>query len=129
MSKIKRLYIAGCLTPTCRTSKNPAIDYLYNLREMIRWSNKTYFAGFDPFCPALDHQFFMQLQNGEHITEKMIKRYSKSWLEVCDAMLLTPGWKSSAGTSAEIKFCEEHNIPIFETLEELVNFNNKQEGE
>lgn len=120
MSKIQRVYVAGALTPTCASSRNPAIDYLYNLRTMIRYALDVLFAGFDPFCPALDNQFFFQLRDGERITEPMIKRYSKSWLGVCDAMLLTPGWETSRGTMAEIKFCTERSIPVFDNLQELI---------
>ena len=122
MKKHSKIYLAGRLTPQCLTSVNPAIDYLFNLRTMFKWAVKVLLAGFDPFCPAADFMYFLNLAEDEHITEQMIKRYSKSWLEACDAMLLLPGWKDSAGTLAEIKFCEEHNIPVFETLDELILF-------
>ena len=57
---------------------------------------------------------------GQPITEGMIKRYSKSWLEVCDAVLLTPGWQKSLGTIAEIEHAKKYNIPVFANLEDLV---------
>lgn len=115
---IRRVYVAGLLTPRGYWSAHPAIDYTCNRREMIRWALKTYLAGFDPFCPAFDMEFWMQAE-GQPITEAMIKRYSKSWLEVCDAMVLTPGWQKSPGSLAEIKFAEEHNIPVFKSLDDL----------
>ena len=123
---IRLVYIAGLLTPRGYWSKHPAIDYICNRREMIRWSLKTFVAGFDPFCPAFDMEFWMQAE-GQPITEAMIKRYSKSWLEVCDALVLTPGWQRSKGTLAEIKFAEEHGIPVFKTLNDLVEFTKKEE--
>jgi len=117
---IKRVYVAGLITPRGVWSKNFAIDFLINIRKMIRVGLDVLFAGFDPFVPAFDHSFWSALQEGEFITESMIKRYSKSWLEVCDAMLLTPGWQKSTGTLAEIELAQELNIPIFESLDKLI---------
>jgi len=123
---IKRVYIAGRLSPTGANSVHPAIDYLINVREMTRWGVKTLLAGFDPFVPSLDGQFWGQLRQGEFITEPMIKRFSKSWLEVCDAVLLTPGWQESKGTLAEIKLANELNIPVFKSLEDLIEVSREQ---
>jgi len=118
--KIKRVYVAGLLTPRGMWSANPAIDYLANVRHMIRTGLDVLFAGFVPFIPALDLQLFLALKENERITEPMIKRYSKDWLEACEAVLLTPGWKKSSGTLAEIEFAKEKGIPVFESLEELL---------
>jgi hypothetical protein len=117
--KIKRVYIAGLLTPRGTWSINPAIDYLANVRNMIRAGLEVFFAGFVPFIPALDCQIFLALREGERITEPMIKRYSKDWLEACEAMLLTEGWRKSTGTMAEIEFAKEKGIPIFESIQDL----------
>lgn len=38
----------------------------------------------------------------------------------CDAMLLVPGWESSAGTLGEIEYCNRHKIPIFENLKDCI---------
>lgn len=119
---IKRVYIAGLLTPRGIKSANPAIEYNFNCRDMVRWGLKVLFAGFDPFVPALDREFFLQLREDESITEPMIKRYSKSWLEVCDAVVLTPGWQKSPGTLVEIKRAEELGIPVFKSLDELIEY-------
>lgn len=126
-TKIKRIYIAGLLTPRGVWSKNLAIDALINQRKMIRSSLDAYFAGFDPFVPAFDHAFWMVMDDNEVITESMIKRYSKSWLEVCDAVLLTPKWRKSPGTLAEIKLAKELDIPVFDTLDDLENYVEKNE--
>jgi len=125
--EIKRVYVAGILTPVGYFSANPAIDYVIACREMTRWGVKALQAGFDPFIPALDGTFWWALDEGQYITEAMIKRYSKSWLEVCDAVMLTPGWQKSKGTLAEIKRAEELGIPVFKSLDELVKYT-KEEG-
>ena len=120
VKSIHRIYIAGILTPVGHFSANPAIDYLIAQREMIRWGWKALQAGFDPFVPALDSLFWLVMGEGEFMTEAMIKRYSKSWLEVCDALVLTPGWQNSKGTLAEIKRAEELGIPVYKSLDALI---------
>ena len=117
--KIQKIYVAGLLTPRGVWSSNLAIDHLINQRKMIRQALDVFFAGFDPFVPAFDRQFWMVMRDDERITEAMIKRYSKTWLEACDAMLLTPGWKKSDGTRQEIEHALKKGIPVFKNLKEL----------
>ena len=129
MKKIETVYIGGLLTPRGTYSKNLAIDHQINLRKNIRAGLDVFFAGFDPFIPAFDHQFWWVLSNGETITEAMIKRISMAWLEASDAVVLTPGWKQSKGTVAEKKRAEELGIPVFASLKDLVRYreNNHEE--
>ena len=116
---IRTVYIAGALTPRGHNSKNLAIDHLINQRKMIRVALDVFLAGFDPFCPAFDHQFWMVMNDDEYITEASIKRYSKTWLSKCDALLLTPGWQKSPGSLIEMDYAIELGIPVFTSLEEL----------
>ena len=118
--KIKRVYCAGLLTPRGTNSVHPSIDYLLNCRNLIRASLDIMLAGYAVFCPALDFLYWFHLNKGEVITEAMIKRISKDWLEVSDAMVLTPGWQKSKGTLAEIEYAEKHGIPVFKSLAELI---------
>ena len=127
--KIKKVYVAGLLTPRGVWSKNLAIDHLINQRKMIRYALDVFFAGYDPFVPAFDHKFWMVMDDDEFITEAMIKRYSKTWLEACDAMVLTPGWQKSTGTLIEIKHAEEREIPVFKSLEELKVYSEREDKE
>ena len=120
MKKIETVYVAGLLTPRGAWSKNLAIDHLLNQRKMIRYALEVFFAGFDPFVPAFDHAFWMVMNDDEFITEAMIKRYSKTWLGKCDAVVLTPGWQKSPGTLKEIEKAKELGIPVFESLQELI---------
>ena len=49
----------------------------------------------------------------------MIKEYSLLWLELCDAVLLVPGWENSSGTRAELARAKELDIPVFGSLEAM----------
>jgi hypothetical protein len=123
--KIEYVYIAGLLTPKGIKSTNPAIEYLLNIRDMVRATLDTLFAGFTPFCPAIDFMYFLSLREGERITEPMIKRISKDWLKRCDAILMTEGWRQSLGSVAEKELAEELGLPVFYSIEEIIEYNKK----
>jgi len=126
MKKIELVYIAGALTPKGIKSTNPAIEYLFNIRDISRAALDVLFAGFTPFCPGLDFVYFLLLRDKERITEPMIKRLSKDFLRRCDAILMTEGWKTSPGSIAERDLAWELELPVFYSLKELVEYNEKQ---
>lgn len=115
---IKRVYIAGALTP--KGQNNHATEYLANVRRFIRIAIDLIMLGYVPFCPGADFIYFLCLFPGECITEKMIKEMSLEWLEVSDAVLLLKGWENSEGTLAEIEFARKCGIPVFKNKEDLI---------
>ena len=117
-------YIAGPLTPRGTYSTNPAIDYLYSVREMTQVAVRLVREGYAPFCPAVDFLYFMVGGREERIKESEIKRYSKDWLERCDCVVLCHGWQSSDGTLAEIKRAEALGIPVFNSLRAFLDRDN-----
>lgn len=126
VKKIKRVYIAGPLTPRGIKSANPAVEYLLNIRDMARVAVELILKGYAPFCPALDGMLFLVQRDGERITEPQIKRFSKDWLEACEAILLIDGWQKSEGTLKEIEFAKERGIPIFDSMEKLSEATEKE---
>jgi len=121
MKKIRRVYIAGAITPY--PLEHPVLGFLGNIKRGQRMAVTTILAGFFPFCPFLDYQLFLQLREGENITEKMIKDLSMAWLDVSDAMLVLPKYRKSGGTNLEIARAKELNIPIFYSLEDITDYN------
>ena len=113
--EIVRIYVAGPL------SASDPIGYLENVRRMVRVSVNLLNRGFVPFCPGIDLQYFLTRPEDVTISMKAIKHYSLKWLEVCDAVVLCPGWKTSKGTLAEIKLAEELSIPVFYSISEFYN--------
>lgn len=118
-SKIKLVYVAGPLSPGNYRSVHPAIDYLYNKSALERLAVEVLLSSYIPYCPALDSQYFIHLKPGEYITEAMIKRMSKDFLERCDAVLLANNWHKSRGTLEEIKLANKLEIPVFTSLKKL----------
>ena len=121
MKPIKRVYIAGPLTPKGVKDSNPAIEYIYNVRDMVRVGIEVMHAGFSPFIPALDFLVFINLREGEKISEAMIQQYSIDWLLACDAVVLTSLYETSRGTLAEIKCAQDAGIPVFHSVQELID--------
>ena len=119
-----RVYIAGPLTPRGDKSKNPAINYEYNKSSMINVAVAVLKSGHSPFCPALDAPFFLVGGMDNRITEAQIKRSSMDFLEVCEAVVLCPGWKKSPGTLKEIERADELGIPVFNSLRAFLERDN-----
>lgn len=62
-----RIYVAGPLTPRGVWNKNPAIDYLANVRNMVSVGVRLLKYAYFPFVPALDMMLFLGLQDGESL--------------------------------------------------------------
>lgn len=120
-TKIKRVYVAGAITPY--PSEHPVLGFLGNIKRGVRASLDVLLAGLVPFSPFLDFQYWFYLRNGENITEKMIKDLSMAWLEVSDAVLVLPKWRKSGGTKLEIARAKELDIPVFYSLEDIQDYN------
>lgn len=120
--KIKRIYVAGPLRPKGYNSQSLWIDYLLNVRNMVRNTNAIIKAGFIPFCPGIDLMYILASDDNYRPREDTIMRLSREWLEVCDALILTTGWQKSSGTLKEIEFAKKHGIPVFESIEDLKKY-------
>ena len=126
MFMIRRIYVAGSITPY--PSEHPVFGFLSNIARGIRASLDLLLKGYSPFCPFLDFQYWFFLRNDETITEKMIKELSMTWLEVCDAVLVLSKYRKSQGTLAEIAKARELKIPVFYSLDDLIDASEKGEG-
>ena len=104
-----RIYIAGPY------SSPNIIQGLRNIREGNKVAAKLLTMGYSPFSPFLDHIFSFY----EDISVEQYYKYSLDFLEVCDAMLVLPGYEKSVGTLKEIEFAEKRGIKIYHSLEEL----------
>jgi hypothetical protein len=111
--QVLRVYCAGAY------SGPDVLTILGNMRRGIALSVEVLKAGFAPFCPWLDFQFGLLAD----IPLERFYRYSITWLEASDAVIVVPeGAKQSKGTIEELRQAAELNVPIFWTLGELVRW-------
>lgn len=113
---MKRVYVAGAI------NDNNIIGCLDNIREGLRWSTKVLLAGMSPFCPFYDFHFQLMLRDGENLNVDDYYNFSLAWLEVSDAVFVTPDWEKSKGVNLEIDKARELNIPIYYDFEDLLRF-------
>jgi hypothetical protein len=104
-----RVYVAGRLN-------DMACDYIKNLHRMFKVDRDLRRLGFAPYCPGLD--MLTGLLAGDMEYEDYFDP-SQAWLEVSQAVCLTPGWEGSKGTAKEIARATEFNIPVFKTVEQM----------
>lgn len=106
---MKRVYIAGKLN-------DDACGYVKNIYRMVMWAEKVRLLGFAVFVPGIDFLQGVILGNWDYPD---YFENSQPWLDVADAMFLTPGWENSTGTKREIERAKQHNIPIYSDIEQL----------
>ena len=99
-----RVYIAGPYT-----ADNPLLVFR-NIKNGQYAARKVLDSGSAPFCPFLDYQLL--LQDGKEVDIQTLYDYSLSFLEVCDIVLMLPGFENSRGCKGEIEHAAKHNIPV-----------------
>ena len=98
-----RIYIAGPLTLGDRST---------NVHRGIEAGIKMIKDGMVPFIPHLNDQFFtVDAETEKWSTRDWLDKYDLPWLEVCDALYRLDG--ESEGADLEVRYAEEHDIPIF----------------
>ena len=114
---MRRIYVAGAITPT--GPGHPVIEFLNNQRRGIRTAVDLLLRGYAPYCPFLDNLYWLTLREGEEIPPSTIYEVSLAMLEMCDALLLVPGWERSEGTRNELERARQLDIPIFHNQQAL----------
>lgn len=114
-----RIFISGAMNPT--GPGNHAIEYLANVRSGVAAANSLMLAGFVPYCPMIDFQFFLGLRDNEEIGVEVIKGCTMSFVEHwAEAVLVLPGWEKSCGVRAEVDVAVRCHIPVFYSKTDLV---------
>jgi len=120
---MKIIYIIGPMTPKGNRpdTDNAAIEYLLNVRDLVRTAIELAKKGWAPYCPGLDLQYFLCLYPGEMITESQVYGLSMAFLEISDAVFVLPRWKSSTGSQKEYSRAVELGMPIYMSMEDVPN--------
>ena len=109
--KIK-VYVAGKLN-------DDAVGYIKNCHRMIKTAKKLRNWGFAVYVPCID--FLEGIVDGDFNYTDYFDN-SQPWLLSSHAVFLTPGWETSIGTAKEIELAKVNNIPVFNNIEEIVNY-------
>jgi nucleoside 2-deoxyribosyltransferase len=67
--------------------------------------------GHAPFCPHTHTENFGRLYPA--ITYEDYMRMDLQWLDLCDAVLMLPGWKQSQGAKLEYLYAAKLGLPIY----------------
>lgn len=95
-------------------------DVAQNVYEAIRTANDLADKGFAPFVPHFTHFWHMMF----HRPYEFWLELDKQFLSLCDGLLRLPG--ESVGSDKEVKFAEELNKPVFNSIRELEEYYGKE---
>jgi len=123
---MRRIFLAGPITPRGRrTDCQPFLEqtnltgeYLFNVTDFIAAENALLCRGWAPFNPAKDLLNFLVAGPSCDLTP-FIEPCDLAWLEVCDAILMLPGWETSKGAVIEHQRAAELGMPIYYSIEEV----------
>lgn len=101
---MKRIYLASPYTTG---------DVAVNVKVQLDAYNELLELGYAPFAPCMAH--FNHMAHPQSYETWM--KIDLEWLSVCDALLRLPGL--SPGADREIKYAEEHKIPVFYSFQAL----------
>lgn len=85
-----------------------------NVKLQIDIASELIDRGYAPYVPLLSH--FIHLHYEKHYDEWMILCFA--WLAMCDCILRLPG--VSAGADREVKYAQQLDIPVFYSINELL---------
>lgn len=103
---MKKIYIASPYTIG---------DVAINVKRQIDAASQLIDLGFAPFWPL--HSHFLHMAHPKPY-EKWIA-VDLQWILSCDALLRLEG--ESKGADLEVQFSKQNRMPVFYSLEELVN--------
>ncbi len=86
-----------------------------NLRRHMQAADTLIGAGFAPFIPLLYHFQHISFPNPYEVWMSL----DLTWVKQCNYLLRLEG--GSSGADREVAFAKAHGIPVFYSVEELVN--------
>lgn len=98
-------------------------DQALNVRKSLEAAEQLRDAGFLPFTPLLSHFWHVIFPHEYEYWMKM----DLEWLAHCDALLRLPG--ESTGADEEVNYALGIGIPVFFTIQDLVEWYFKDEYE
>lgn len=116
--KMKVVYVGG---PFRAKQRNPYNQWEQenNIRKAEELAWLVWSKGHAAICPHSITRFYQGSLDDEIWLEGDLQILSR-----CDCLLLVEGWKDSSGTLSEVKFCKDNGIPVFENIDDCINYLN-----
>lgn len=92
-----------------------------NLKRMIDATNELINLGFNPLPLNLCYHLVEETHKRENYVDWI--HITSEWVHVCDCLLRLPG--NSRGSDNEVELAKSLNIPVFYSIEELINYYSK----
>lgn len=89
-------------------------DVTANVRKAVDAATKLLDFGFAPYLPHLTH--YWDMMHPRSYLDWC--QFDLVWLEKCDAVLRLPG--ESGGADREVEYARAHDIPVYETIADLI---------
>lgn len=89
-------------------------DPVVNVRTSLEAADRLASLGYLPFAPLLSHLWHLISPHPYEFWTKM----DLEWVQRCDVLLRLPG--DSSGADAEVAFAAEHDIPVYHSIQALV---------
>lgn len=116
---MRKVYVAGAM------SADNILQVLENISVGVEYGARLLEKGYAPFVPHLDIAFKLQQGTNYNVPMDYYYEYTMEWLKASDCVLVCPNWENSKGTIAEIETAKSRGIPVYYSLEELI----EKEGE
>ena len=117
---MKIVYLCGPIAKSCGSDAKKRL----NVERGLDATERILRAGFLTVSPFLLANFVI----GKHLTPPPVQDmyiYSKKLLSVCDYLVIVGDVGKSIGASHEIGFAHGRNIPVFNDVEEFLEFSRR----
>lgn len=100
-----------------------AYKVFQNINKAEALAYEVWAAGMVAICPHNNTRHF----DGE-LTDSVWLDGDLELLKRSDAMILVEGWERSKGASAEVAFAQDQGIPVFTTIQNLLEWKGLSQG-
>lgn len=111
------VYVAGPYRGKSRFRLIRFFQVLRNIWRARRVAQELWRHGFTAVCPHLNTFLMDRLGPPEMFIERDLEILAK-----CDAVVVLPRYHESTGTLGEIRFAQEHRIPVFYSVADCVGW-------
>jgi len=111
-----RIYIAGPYS-AYRNAQGTILSVDYNIGVAEALGAELYRKGHTPFIPHTMTARFERTY--PDIPKQVYLETDLEWLELCDAVLLLPGWEKSEGAKIELERAKELGLKVYYDIRDV----------